>query len=43
MGAAGQGTTGVVNTPGQVGALTTWATVTGGMYTSHAIKTDGTL
>ena len=42
-GQLGQNNTTYRSSPVQVGALTTWSTVTGGYGTGFAIKTDGTL
>jgi len=42
-GATGTQQGGNVTTPFQIGALTTWANVSGGAYAAVAIKTDGTL
>jgi alpha-tubulin suppressor-like RCC1 family protein len=39
----GNGTTGSISSPVQIGALTTWSTVGAAEYTTLALKTDGTL
>ena len=36
-------TSGTYNSPKQIGALTTWLTVSSGQYMTQALKTDGTL
>ena len=43
QGALGLGNTTYYSSPVQVGALTTWSTVTAGYATTCAIKTDGTM
>jgi alpha-tubulin suppressor-like RCC1 family protein len=43
FGQLGLGNTTYYSSPKQVGALTTWSTITEGLYHSIAIKTDGTL
>jgi alpha-tubulin suppressor-like RCC1 family protein len=45
VGQLGLGNSGYTNTssPSQVGSLTTWSTVAGGVASSFAIKTDGTM
>jgi len=42
-GQLGDGSTTDRSSPVQIGALTTWSSVSGGRKTSYAIKTDGTL
>jgi alpha-tubulin suppressor-like RCC1 family protein len=42
-GTLGQNSTGYISSPVQVGALTTWLSISGGYSSIAAIKTDGTL
>jgi hypothetical protein len=42
-GALGQGNTTDRSSPVQIGALTTWSSITSGSFLSAAIKTDGSL
>ena len=43
QGQLGQNSTGYISSPVQVGALTTWLSISGGYSSIAAIKTDGTL
>lgn len=43
QGQLGTGSTTSVSSPVQIGALTTWSSLSGGAYNCGAIKTDGTL